>query len=85
MSTYLQDLTVRLATGVSLLPAELRRRNLIAEAELPYTSPLGYTIDSGRFADSLTLAETEAELNTFPARRQVPILSVCNHHVRHLA
>ena len=28
MSTYLQDLTVRLATGVSLLPAELRERHL---------------------------------------------------------
>ena len=58
------------ARQLNLSPLELRRRNLIAEAELPYTSALGFTIDSGRFEESLLMAADEAKLDALERRKR---------------
>lgn len=57
------------ARQMGLSPLELRRRNLIAEADLPYTSALGFTIDSGRFEESLMMAADEAKLSALARRK----------------
>lgn len=57
------------ARQLGLSPLELRRRNLIAPSQLPYTTALGFTIDSGRFEESLLMAAEEAKLSGL-ARRQ---------------
>lgn len=58
------------ARQLKLSPMELRRRNLIPEAALPYTSALGFTIDSGRFEESLMMAADEANFASL-RRRQI--------------
>ena len=42
------------ATGID--PVELRRRNMIDPARMPYTNAMGKTYDSGRFAQVMDLA-----------------------------
>ena len=49
--------------------AELRRRNMIAPAAMPYKTPNGPIYDSGEFATVLDKALAKAEWATFPARR----------------
>jgi carbon-monoxide dehydrogenase large subunit len=44
------------ARELGLDPVELRRRNLIAADELPYTTPLGWTYDSGDYERCLDTA-----------------------------
>lgn len=39
------------ASRLGVTPSEIRRRNLIGPQELPYTTPTGLVLDSGRFAD----------------------------------
>ncbi|MEA3537763.1 MAG: molybdopterin cofactor-binding domain-containing protein [Pseudomonadota bacterium] len=41
------------APRLGLDPAELRRRNLVAPSEMPYPTPTGIVLDSGRYADLL--------------------------------
>jgi carbon-monoxide dehydrogenase large subunit len=41
------------ARRLGLDPAEIRRRNFVAEAAFPYRSPGGYELDSGRYAEGL--------------------------------
>ena len=48
---------------------ELRRRNFIRPAAMPYTTPLGLTYDSGDFARNMTDALAAADAAGFPARR----------------
>ncbi|HEY1261832.1 MAG TPA: xanthine dehydrogenase family protein molybdopterin-binding subunit [Stellaceae bacterium] len=48
---------------------ELRRRNLIAPAMMPYTTPVGTRYDSGDFPAILDAALSEADLAGFAARR----------------
>lgn len=48
----------------------IRRRNLIAPSELPYTNPLGVTYDSGEFARGMQRALELADWEGFDARRQ---------------
>ena len=50
-------------------PADLRRRNYIAPAQMPYATPSGETYDSGDFAHVLARAETEADVAGFASRR----------------
>jgi aerobic carbon-monoxide dehydrogenase large subunit len=50
-------------------PAELRRRNLVPAAAMPYATPLGLTYDSGDFARNLDQALKSADLAGFAARR----------------
>jgi carbon-monoxide dehydrogenase large subunit len=50
--------------------AELRRRNLIAPAAMPYATALGLVYDSGDFARNLDQALALADVAGFAARRQ---------------
>ncbi|MGY6411785.1 MAG: xanthine dehydrogenase family protein molybdopterin-binding subunit [Alkalilacustris sp.] len=57
------------ARVLGLSPAELRRRNYIAPAQMPYATPSGETYDTGEFARVLGRAEAEADVAGFAARR----------------
>ncbi len=48
---------------------EIRRRNLIAPSELPYTNPFGMTYDSGHYREVMDRALKEGDWDGFPARR----------------
>ncbi|HEV8439196.1 MAG TPA: xanthine dehydrogenase family protein molybdopterin-binding subunit [Methylomirabilota bacterium] len=54
-------------TGIDRV--ELRRRNLIDEAKMPYTNPFGMVYDSGRYAQSMALAMELADWDGFGSRR----------------
>jgi carbon-monoxide dehydrogenase large subunit len=58
------------AVRLGLDPAEIRRRNFIAPAEMPYTTPLGSLYDSGDFPAVMERALRAADWAGFPARRQ---------------
>jgi aerobic carbon-monoxide dehydrogenase large subunit len=49
---------------------ELRRRNLITEAELPYTNPFGMVYDSGAYHQAMAKALELGDWNGFLARRE---------------
>jgi carbon-monoxide dehydrogenase large subunit len=48
---------------------EIRRRNLIPHARLPFTTPMGLTYDSGDFLGNMERVCTMADWAEFPARR----------------
>ncbi|MBO0764507.1 MAG: xanthine dehydrogenase family protein [Hyphomicrobiaceae bacterium] len=48
---------------------EIRRRNIVRRAQLPYTSPMGLTYDSGDFAANMERALEAADWTGFGARR----------------
>ena len=48
---------------------ELRRRNMVAPADLPFRTPLGLTYDSGDYPAVLERGLAEADWDGFPARR----------------
>ncbi|HEY1298498.1 MAG TPA: molybdopterin cofactor-binding domain-containing protein, partial [Chloroflexota bacterium] len=48
---------------------ELRRRNLIPHDQLPYSTPLGLTYDSGDFLQNMQHALSLADWDGFPRRR----------------
>jgi len=54
-------------TGIDRV--ELRRRNLIAPAKLPYRNPMGKTYDTGQFERVLDLGLAHADWNGFAARQ----------------
>lgn len=58
------------ARQLGLSSLEIRRRNLIPEAALPYTSALGFTIDSGRFEESLLMAAKDAKVSSLERRKR---------------
>jgi aerobic carbon-monoxide dehydrogenase large subunit len=47
---------------------ELRRRNMIRPAQMPYKNPMGKTYDVGQFERVLDLGLAHAQWDTFPAR-----------------
>ena len=55
-------------------PAELRRRNLIANHSLPYATGFIFTYDSGAFADNLDAALRASDWHGFSARRELAAL-----------
>lgn len=55
-------------TGID--PVALRRRNLIPEAALPYTNPLGVRYDSGKFHKSMDMVVALADWDGFDRRRK---------------
>jgi carbon-monoxide dehydrogenase large subunit len=57
------------AHRVGVTPAELRRRNFIAPAAMPYATPLGLTYDSGDFARNMVDALATADAEGFAWRR----------------
>ena len=58
------------ARELSLDPVELRRRNLIPAAAMPYRTPLGMTYDCGDFERNMADAVKLADVAGFPARRE---------------
>jgi carbon-monoxide dehydrogenase large subunit len=60
------DVTAR---RLAVAPEELRRRNFIAPAAMPYATPLGLTYDSGEFARNMEDALAAADAAGFVARR----------------
>jgi carbon-monoxide dehydrogenase large subunit len=49
---------------------EIRRRNMIAPADIPYTNPVGTTYDSGAFETSMDMALRLADWDGFGSRRK---------------
>ncbi len=49
--------------------AELRKRNLVTEAELPYRNPFGMVYDSGSYIKVMERALSVGDWDGFPARR----------------
>jgi carbon-monoxide dehydrogenase large subunit len=58
------------ARELALDPVELRRRNLIPQAALPYKNALGLVYDTGDYAGNLDLALEAADAKGFPSRRE---------------
>jgi carbon-monoxide dehydrogenase large subunit len=58
------------ARELGLDAAELRRRNLIPAAKMPYKTALGVTYDCGDFATGMERALKLADVAGFPARRE---------------
>jgi carbon-monoxide dehydrogenase large subunit len=56
------------ARTLGLDPAEIRRRNLIAPEQMPYTNAMGQVYDSGKFGSILEQALVLAKWDDFPAR-----------------
>jgi len=60
------DLAAR-QTGIDRI--ELRRRNLVPEAAMPYTNPFGMVYDSGHYHEVMERVLSLADWQGFPARR----------------
>ena len=58
------------ARELGLDPVELRRRNLVPAAAMPYRNAFGWTYDSGDYARSMELALAAADDAGFAARRE---------------
>lgn len=56
------------ARKLGMDPAEIRRRNLIAPAQMPYTNAMGQVYDSGHFEKIMDQALHLADWSGFPAR-----------------
>src|SRR5712672_3606876 len=57
------------AAQIGLDPSELRRRNMIPPAAMPFKTGLIFTYDSGEFAKNLELAHELADVARFEQRR----------------
>lgn len=57
------------AVELGLDRLDLRRRNLIPQAAIPWRTPLGPVLDSGDFAGTMALALEKADWAGFPERR----------------
>ena len=66
----LERLADRAAHALALDRAEIRRRNLIPVAAMPYKTPIGPTYDSGDFPRVLARALALADYQNFAARRR---------------
>jgi len=70
-ATYAIERVIDVAAAqLNIDPAELRRRNLIAPSELPWTTLFGSTYDSGDFAGNLERALALIDYEGFSARWQ---------------
>ena len=68
-STVLEQLIDEAARRLALDPAELRRRNTIPEAAMPYRTALTFTYDCGAFEKNMDDALALADWAGFAARR----------------
>jgi len=57
------------AQALGLSREEIRRRNFITQAQMPYKTHLGFTIDSGDFDGTMQMALDAAHWTGFEARR----------------
>ncbi|MGN6570096.1 MAG: xanthine dehydrogenase family protein molybdopterin-binding subunit [Pseudolabrys sp.] len=70
-ASYLIERVIDAAADVTGIdPAELRRRNLIAPAKIPYVTPFGNTYDSGDFPAVFERALALADYSGFRDRRK---------------
>ena len=67
---YIESLVDLAARELNIDPAELRRRNMIPSAAMPYKTALTYTYDCGNFAKNLEDALQLADYAGFSARRR---------------
>jgi carbon-monoxide dehydrogenase large subunit len=68
---YIIERMVDLAAGeLGLDPIELRRRNYISPAQMPFKTGLTFTYDSGQFERNMDLALELADINGFKRRRE---------------
>jgi carbon-monoxide dehydrogenase large subunit len=58
------------AAEMKMDPAELRRRNFIQPTQMPYTTPMGETFDSGNFPHMLNRILEHADWKGFDKRKQ---------------
>jgi len=58
------------AAELKIDPAELRRRNYISPAQMPFKTGLTFTYDSGEFEKNMDLALALADADGFAARKQ---------------
>jgi carbon-monoxide dehydrogenase large subunit len=58
------------AAEMKMDPAELRRRNFIQPTQMPYTTPMGETFDSGNFPHMLKRILEHADWKGFDKRKQ---------------
>jgi carbon-monoxide dehydrogenase large subunit len=65
----IERLLDRAAALIGITPAEIRSRNFITPAQMPYRTTTGMTYDSGDFPRILDAALHEADWNGFAARR----------------
>lgn len=69
-ANYVMERMVQAAADeLKLDPAELRRRNFITSAEMPYTTALDMTYDSGDFAATMAKAMKMADWDGFAQRK----------------
>jgi carbon-monoxide dehydrogenase large subunit len=66
---YMQRLIEQAAREMGLAAVEMRRRNLITPAMMPYTAPSTMVYDSGDFPAVLDAALAAADWDAFAARR----------------
>ena len=66
---YIERLVDTAAREMGIDPAEMRRRNLIKPAEMPFKSVSGSVYDCGDFPAQLDKALAEADWNGFAARK----------------
>jgi len=71
-ASYLLERTIDAAARqIGMDPAELRRRNLISPAKIPYTTVFGNTYDSGDFPSLFERALQNADYAGFATRRRL--------------
>ena len=67
---YLVERLLELAARrLGIDPVEIRRRNYIASAAMPYATPTGMVYDSGKFESTMDHCLDLADWHGFPARR----------------
>lgn len=70
-AAYVIERLIDLASKeLDLTPAEIRRRNYIAEDAFPYKTSFLYTYDSGEFEKNMDMAMANADYDNFEQRRQ---------------
>jgi carbon-monoxide dehydrogenase large subunit len=67
----LERVVEQAAADLGVDPIELRRKNLIQPAKLPYTASLGHVIDSGGFEELMDRAIAQSDHAGFAARKAV--------------
>ncbi len=64
-----ERLVDKAARELGLAPGEIRRRNFIRADEMPFTTPMGETYDTGDFVKNMEDAIAKSYWDEFPARR----------------
>jgi aerobic carbon-monoxide dehydrogenase large subunit len=67
---FIERLIEHAAHAIGMDPAEIRRRNLIPPAKIPYATPTFWTYDSGEFGRLLDACVAAGDWSGFAARRR---------------